>query len=247
MIFRSTILLILIAFALPCFAADTYYPTPNDSQIKSWWNPDDGQDPDKELEIKDVHRVRLKSGENAFVASVSFPRRARCCSYGILLVRPALQEARQTHSLARVIEAIYLSDAQITAVAISGSFTGQGQLSGDIAILYFDEWQPIEICQREFGNNLAEICGKTGSGRRCHSEEVIWTFTDLDGDKIKDLVEIIITKDGEEPDQLTWKTKVNAYLIKDLQLVPVSPRIVQTNFTETDRQGKSSADESTCM
>jgi hypothetical protein len=241
-------LIVLLAFiTVPCFAADRYYPTPSDSQIKSWWGPEDGQSAHEELEIKDVHRVRLKSGENAFVASVSFPRRARCCSHGILLVRPALQEARQTHSLRRVTEVIYLIDAQISAVAISGSFMGQGQLSGHNAILFFDEWQPIEIFGREFGNNLGDICGKTGSGRRCYSEEVKWLFTDIDGDGTKDLVELIFYKEGEDRDQLSWTTKVNAYLIKNKKLVPVPPRLIQSNLTESQAQEKSSADVSIDM
>ena len=64
-------------------------------------------------------------------------------------------------------------------------------------------------------------------------------FVDLDGDRTKDLVETIAYCDGEEPDQMSCKTTVNAYLIKDLQLVPAPPGLIQTNFTESERQGKS--------
>jgi hypothetical protein len=246
-------LLVLLAFvAAPCFAADKHYPTPSHDQIKAWWKPEKREDPAKEwdvkrtdpaeaLEIKDVKPVRLKSGEQAFVASVRFPSRSRTSGWGILLVRPALQEARQTHSIASVSKVIYLFDDHISGVAITSSFTGQGYTSGYHAFLHFDDWQPVVIFDRGFGDNLS-ICGSEGTGHHCHSEEVTWFFTDLDGDHTEDLVELIVYKDGEEPDQLTWRTKVNAYLIKGKKFVPVSPGLIPSNLQESE--GKPGSTES---
>jgi hypothetical protein len=229
-------LILLLAFtALPCFAAGPYYPTPSHSQIKEWWKPENREEPDEELQIGRVFRVLLKSGERAYVANVSFPARGRCCNYGILLIRPALQEARQTHSLAGVDKVIYLHQARISGIATSGSFMGQGQLSGRNEFLYFDEWEPVVLYKKQFGNDIG-ACGRTDYGRPCGSEEVQWLFTDLDGDWTEDLVELIITREGEEPDDLTWKTKVNVYLIKGTQLVPVSPDLIQSEPAESEGQ-----------
>jgi hypothetical protein len=46
---------------------------------------------------------------------------------------------------------------------------------------------------------------------------------DVDGDGRQDLVELIDCGEGPEPDDLTWKTKVNVYLFKEKKLVLVSP------------------------
>lgn len=157
-------------------------------------------------------------------------------------MRPDLQEARQIdpHSIPvpNIIEVVDLGGGLIGGVVMSGAFTGQGYTSGSWNLLYFDEWKPVTIFSRKFEDNLGASCGPD-SGRPCHSEKVEWVLVDLDGDRTKDLVETIAYCDGEEPDQMSCKTTVNAYLIKDLQLVPAPPGLIQTNFTESERQGKS--------
>jgi hypothetical protein len=115
----------LAFFASHCLAGGTYFPIPSHSQIKDWWKPENRESPDEELDIIDVNRILLKSGEQAFMASVRFPTRGRCCGAGILLIRPAVKEARQVDPLlidvnAHVFKVIYLSDARISGVAISG-------------------------------------------------------------------------------------------------------------------------------
>jgi hypothetical protein len=251
MMTRLLVLLPLLAFALPCFAGVTHYPPPSPSQvnqIKKWWKPEKREKPDEEFGIGHVYPVRLKSGEAAYVASVDFPMRGRCCSAGILLVRPDLQEARQIdpHSIPapNFVELVDLGGGFVKGLVMSGAFTGQGHTSGSWALLYFDEWQPVTIFSRKFEDNLGEDCGRTRfSGRPCHSKEVKWVFLDLDGDRIKDLVETIVNCDGDEPDQMTCKTTVNAYLIKDLQLVPAPPGLMQTNSWESEEQAKSDTEE----
>jgi hypothetical protein len=236
-------LIVLLAFiAVPCFAADTYCPTPSHSQIKKWWKPENGKSPDEEMDIGGVRPVRLKSGEQAFVADVGFPTRGRCCEGGMLLVRPDLQEARQIDSQGidlhpRVSEVMDLEGSRFAGLVISGSMTSAGEAAGHNTFVYFDEWNPVILHTRRFGSNLGS-CGGTDTSPPCHSEEVKWVFVDLDGDYIKDLVELIVYKDGEEPDQLIWKTKVNAYLIKDKQFVPVSPGLIQSSPTKLEGQSK---------
>ena len=214
-----------------------YAPTPSHSEIESWWAKTEKQGPYDELDIKDVKPVRLKSGEQAFLASVWFPTRGHCCGGGILIVRPALQKVRQIDPrlisvYASVSELIDLDD-RITGVVISGSMTAQGYTTGVNTFLYFDDWNPIVIHSQGFENNFGEVCGKAGpTGRPCHSEEIYWTFTDLDGDGAKDLVELIVNANGDEPDQMTIKTQINAYLIKDKQPVPFSAQDIPQNVQE---------------
>jgi len=244
---RLVVFLALVA--LPCFAVGADNSAPSDSQakawiqepshaqIKEWLKPEFREHSDEELEISDVRRIILKCGEHAFIASVDFPTRGRCCNHGILLARPALQEARQTHSLKGVSNVIYLSDVQIlSGVVISGSFLEQGVLSGSKAILYFDGWDPVVIYEQGFGDNLGSCGSEMMTERSCYSEEVTWTFADLDGDETDDLLELIVNGNGEEADQLTWKTKLNAYLIKGLKLVPVSPHLLKSDPTPSQAQ-----------
>lgn len=240
MITISTMLLVLITFAVPCFAVDTYYPTPSHDQIKKWWQPEYGAKPDEELDIGDVHPVRLKSGEEAFVALVGFPRgrRARCDRGGILLVRPELEKARQIDPRRisinpSISEVIDLDTGRITGVVISGACTSTGETHGSNTLLYFDEWQPVVLHSRAFESS--DDCGKALTERSCHDEEAKWFFRDIDGDGTKDLVELIVTSDGEERDQMTSKIKINAYLIKDKQLIAAPPGLIQCGTAEPAR------------
>jgi hypothetical protein len=215
------------------FAADNHSPTPTHDQIKAWWKPEQRKeeakafwgieiDPHEDMGIGDAVPVRLKSGEQAFVASVSFPTRGRCCDQGLLLVRPTLHEARQTHTLSRVDEIIDLDQTGIDEVVMSGGFTGQGVTEVQKVIFYFDGWEPITLHSRLYvEDDLGSGCG-VEVGRRCHREEVKWTFVDVDGDGKKDLVELIECGDGDEPDALTFATKVNVYLFKDKKFVLVT-------------------------
>ncbi len=238
-------LIILLAFiAVPCFAADTYYPTPSHSQIKSWWKAEHGARPDEGWGIRDIKPIRLKSGEQAFVASALFPTRGHCCEAGVLLIRPALQEARQIDSAdidlnPMVSELIDLNGGRVTGVVVLGLMTSAGETAGHNTFVYFDEWNPVILHARRFGGNLYS-CGGGDILPSCHGEEVKWVFMDLDGDNITDLIEPIVTKDGREPDHLTWKTKLNAYLIKDKKVVPLSPGLMESDFTES--QGKAKSD-----
>ncbi len=246
-------LIVVLAFiTVPCFATDTYYPTPSHSQIsqiKKWWKPEYGMNPDEEFGIGHVYPVRLKSGERAFVASVDFPPRGRFCSVEILLVRPDLQEARQIdphHILVspRIREVVDLDGGRISGVVVSGLMTSAGSTAGRNTLLYFDEWQPVVLHSRAFESG---DCGRALTGRSCHDEEVKWFFRDLDGDGTKDLVELILCGNAEEPDQMTYKVRVNIYLIKDTQLVPAPPGLIQTNFTESQRKAESAGSGSTDM
>jgi hypothetical protein len=160
----------------------------------------------------------------------------------MLLVRPELQEARQIdphHILVspRILEVVDLDGGLTAGLVIAGAFTGQGYTSGNWNLLYFDEWKPVTIFSQKFEDNLGAGCGPD-SGRPCHSEKVEWVLVDLDGDRTKDLVETIVYCDGEEPDQMSCKTTVNAYLIKDLQLVPAPPGLIQSNLPKSQGQAK---------
>ncbi len=57
-------------------------------------------------------------------------------------------------------------------------------------IFYFDGWKPVILHERKFiEDNLGSGCSAEDD-RMCHREVVTWTFTDIDRDGVKDLVEL---------------------------------------------------------
>lgn len=224
----SRLMVALILLALPCLVAATDYTMPSNSRIKEWWKLEERKRPDEPLEIRDVKEIRLKSGKRAFLASVAYPERGHCCGWGVLLVRPDAQEAREVDSLSVVSEVLDLDYDGISEVVLAGSFLNQGVFSGRRTLLLFDGWNPVVLLETRFADNLGD-CGSDISGRPCESEEAHWHFTDLDRDRNKELLEIIINKEGEEPDQLKWTTRVNCYKLKDNKLVRI-----ETDLSESD-------------
>ena len=237
---------VLIFLALPCFAASGNHGLPSSSEIRKWWNPQEKKRPDEPLEVRDLRAIRLKSGEAAFVASVAYPERARCCAWGILLVRPNLHEAREVGSLCKVTRVLDLDHDGISEVVTTGSFLGQGATSGQHRLLNFDGWKPVVLYEKDFGDVLGG-CGMEVIGHRCTSKEVTWFFTDLDGDWDEDLVELIVFKEGKESDELKWTSRVRAYKLTGKELVPTQPDLKLSDMlqskSDADARPGNSADE----
>ncbi len=205
---------IWLLLVVPCFAADTHYPIPADEQIKSWWKSHE------QFRILKIYSLRLQSGEQGFLALIELPMRARCNSQGILLVRPALQEARQICPDCFVDKVTVLNHEEIDYVVQEDGCIAQGYTVGGNGLFYFDGWNPVMLHAIDFEED--SLCGELGSDpeRPCHSESVTWVFTDR-GDSTE-LVESIIYRDAQGPDEAHSSEKVNTYLIQHKQVVPVS-------------------------
>ncbi len=219
----------MLLVVLPCLAAGGDAQVPSKAQIYEWWPLEDRKQPDEPLEIGSVVPVVLKGGEEAFLCAVDFPDRPRGDRYGTLLVRLHLKEARHVHVPQGVNEVIDLDADGISEVLMSWSFMAQGLLYANRTIGYFDGWEYVVLHEQSFGNDLG-WCGKKYYGRDCESKEVHWSFTDLNGDGTKDLVEILIFEDGDEPDKLKSRIEVRAYLFKDKKFVPITPDMDRNYF-----------------
>jgi hypothetical protein len=211
---------------------------PTDEQIEEWWKPECREHRDERLEVKEVKPVGLKNGEKAFAASVRFPERAHCWGSGILLVRPDLQEARQTHELDQVDKAMDLDGDGVDEVLLTLSHTGQGVNEDGHSLIQI--WRletyhpPFAGIQWQFWRPLQQV----GERDILPFQSSDLTFTDLDADGVKDLVETIVDTDGDEydqPDQLTRTTKVNLYSFKDNKFVLVPPSWTPAKIPEQSR------------
>jgi nitrous oxide reductase accessory protein NosL len=87
----GTLIILLVFLAVPCLGAETNHTTQTMDQTQQWWKPEQRKeeakafwgieiDPHEDMGIGDAVPVRLKSGEQAFVASVSFPTRGICAN-----------------------------------------------------------------------------------------------------------------------------------------------------------------------
>jgi hypothetical protein len=199
---------------------------PSDEQIKRWWLPARTWQECEMLDIIKVEPVVLESREKAFLCSVGFPDRPRLFLSGALLVRPELEEAREIPEIWRDFEVYDFDRDGISEIFTWGYSLGTGYIGGWKSILHFDGWVPVILHKQEFGDDL-NSCGKEVIGRSCHSKEVYWSFTDLDGDGNIDLVETLIYKEGEEPEQLKWRSEVHAFLLKDKKFIAVTPDLPQ--------------------
>ncbi len=232
-------LVVVLAFvAHPFLSAGADASAPSSAKIKQWlsyakvldrgilWQANRAQSPE-EIDISKVQRIRLKDNEEAFLALVYFPNRGRCCSSGILLVRPGLEEARQVYqdNTIEIDEVIDVDRDGIEEVVMTQSMLAQGVNAGAKTILRFDGWSPVALHRIGFEDNTG-ACGSElafAIKHPCHIVEVKWTFVDVNGDGTQDLVECIKSEDGPEPDQLRQTTKVNVYLFRGTEFVPVSP------------------------
>jgi hypothetical protein len=197
---------------------------PSLDEIREWWFPMRTWEECKDLSIERIERVVLESHEEAFLCEVWFPDRPRLFLSGALLVRPNLKEAREIAEMWRDFEVYDFDGDGVSEIVTWGYGLAQGHTDGWKSILHFDGWEPVILHKQNFGDSLG-CCGKEIIGRECDSKEVYWSFTDLDGDGKIDLMELLIYKEGPEPEQLKWKTETHAYLFKGGKLVPATPNL----------------------
>jgi hypothetical protein len=224
---KKIILVIVFLFLLvnSVVAQNPKPNVPSDTEINTWWKPENREDPKERFQVNRCTFVRLVTGEEAFLASVFFLDRGRNAFGGSLLVRPKLREAREIKGIGEDFETIgLLNGASLISAKTVGS--GQGTTAGQKTLLKLDGWKSMVLHKSDFGDNLGE-CGSV-SGRRCHSEDTHWIFTDLNGDEKMDLVEVSVTQDGPEANRLAWRTVTRVYLLKEGKYVVAPVATIRT-------------------
>jgi hypothetical protein len=200
---------------------------PTDEQIEQWWLAGRKESADKwkeneKVEIARAKPVVLEGGEQAFLCLLNFYDRPYNFRTAVVLARPHLKAAQEIKGLWRKFAVYDVDNDGVSEIVIEGSVTAHGSTEGTKSILRFDGWKPIVLHEQEFGDYLG-YCGEEDTGWKCHSKEVYWQFTDLNGDGMTDLVELVIYREGPERDQLKWRTEVHAYLLKGKKFIEVTP------------------------
>jgi hypothetical protein len=202
--------------SLSCLAWATnpdYEPTAD--EVIQWWNKKE------RIGINRTVPIILTNGEKAFLSEVEFKQRGRNFMSGGLITRPLLKKTKDIDILGSDFEVMDLDGDGISEIISTQTASGQGTEWYCKTIIHLDGWKPVVLKSREYGNNLgdcgpesAKIFKRSKSDPRywCTSEEVVWTWIDIDGDGIIDLVETV--KTGKGGDSLKYKTVTTKYLFK---------------------------------
>jgi hypothetical protein len=216
----STRWLALAAILLVPFLLWGETGVPTDSQIHKWWRPGNGGTPGEKFEVSGtLHGIMLTGKEEALLVAVHFPQRGRNSMDGVLLVRPRPKEAREMEGVKDFeVFSNRESPNEPSLISAEGSASGGGTMYGEKQALYFDGWNPVVLHKRAFGDNS----GVCTPDRACFAQETEWVFTDLNGDKRVDLVEVVIQKYGSS-EKTRWVTRSNTFLRKGNKLLPSPP------------------------
>ena len=140
----------------------------------------------------------------------------------------------------QIDEVRYLSQDRCSLIVSSGYQSGQGTETNGKKIFLLDGWGgPVILHERDIGADLSPSCGKSGheNGHPCYFNEVFWNFTDLTKGRWGqlDLVETLVFKEGDEPDNLNWRIEVRTYLFKGKKFIPVDPHVGGSDLTPGGR------------
>ena len=207
-----TSLLVLLFLSTLGFTANT---PPSDDDIKNWWK----QNSKEELTINGKPlQIHLRSKEVAYLVPVGIYPRGRNFIWHSVLVRPTLKEVREIDY--PVGEECVVHDldndgtSEIETVSLG---SGQGTTIGKKSIVQFDGWEPIVLHQMDFEDSNGNCRNYKSPGWICFfKREVLWQFSDLNSDGIKDLIEVIIISSDDNPkNELKTEKTINRYLFKN--------------------------------
>lgn len=187
---------------------------PTKELISAWWKSHAGEDMTIEGGPLAIH---LLDKERAYLVSVGFYGRGRNDIWHTVMVRPSLKEV---HELSEVgsqdIQVLDLDGDGVSEVAATSVGSGQGTEVRVRTIVQFDGWSPVTL--REARSEQG--CGFVGDQMNCHRETVTWTFSDLDGDGVLDLVEEVESTETEGNGPKKTSKSTHQLLFKNRQFSP---------------------------
>ncbi|MFK5971524.1 MAG: caspase family protein [Candidatus Marithrix sp.] len=190
---------------------------PSIDQIKQWWNINEP------FSLDGLYKILL-NGEIAYLSSVFFENRGRCCNSSIILVRPKLKEIKEIEGImSHSIKVLDLNNDGTSEIEIDGSFTAQGYMGGRKHLININGWDVSHLRTVEYGNNFGAGCGENHVGRECYDINVKWSYKDLNNDGSMELIEYRTEKRGLKESDVTEKYSDNYFMLKDMKLIPYNP------------------------
>lgn len=182
----------LLATALALSAATAFAspPTPPSSTQIAAWSPEEINEMGPTIER--LLPVTLKSGEQAYLASVSYENAGRNFWAGYLLVRPHIGEARPLEEFGGQYNQIRTLDDYSdshSAVIIGGAGSGQGSSESSYALVVFDGWSPRIL----FSTSESDNSGNCGAyvERDCEGNDVFINV--FEGDSTSKRIGLAVT------------------------------------------------------
>ena len=172
---NKLVLSILFGFLIPVSAS--YAAVPTDKTIINWITnlQDSNANPQKAIQIDHTEKVKLISGEEAYLSGVSFENAGRNFWAGYVLTRPKLKQAKilkefggQSNTF-KVHPTMY-KGKPIELVEIESAGSGQGTVEATKSLVYLSQWNAKLITEVQESSNAgcydekldAEDC-RTGS------------------------------------------------------------------------------------
>lgn len=165
-------------------SASLFADTPSKYEIVNWLNTSEN------FSIKDIKKIKTFSKESAFIASLDFSSRGRCCTPVLVLIMPELKKAMELDKeLIYEMKVMDLNKDGVSEIELFGSFGMSGYLEGTRELVYIKDLKAIELYKKSFSDN----CGARLDG--CIQTEVIWEYKDLDNDNKLEIVESFIERE----------------------------------------------------
>lgn len=143
-------------FLFSSFFSIAHAAVPTDKAIISWITnlQDSNANPPQAIQIDSTETVKLISGEDAYLSSVSFENAGRNFWAGYVLTRPKLKQSRilkefggQSNSF-KVHPTVYKSKP-IQLIEIESAGSGQGTVESSKSLVYFTQWASKLIAEVE--------------------------------------------------------------------------------------------------
>jgi hypothetical protein len=179
----------IVLFAALLLSGTARAAAPSAEQIIRWLPAD------QVVEVQQIHPLTLIDGEQAYLASVSFPDAGRNFWAGYVLARPALNAAQVLEGYGGQYNGVTLSGE--LPVIIGGAGSGQGVVEASYSAVVFDGWQPLELYRVEESDNSGN-CGY--DDKLCEGSRVFLNFVHVGGsDSLRlSVTEVSFSSSGDD-------------------------------------------------